>query len=322
MSRIQSDNPWHKSRPHSAIIAKRVLMHRMLTVVISFFLCLFSHVVTTRPMTAAVHTAFAKADARSRETLQLQRSDVRSRSPNSRLRPTKKKANESRQNTDEIKKMRSPLFFSTSDGTLKNLSEVNGAENDERNQDNIEVPESNLDGKGRNHALHLPFIFRGKLNSTADDLQELQFDDLSDDNPSVFNKSKNSISPYPGKKKRRQNVADGVSTQQLLSSLQSLPRPSTVPHKPLNMRSQKKGLSSANSNSSLQDTFWAPTSILGMVSIRPTTPMHIQKSVATDSSAGSHEAKSQVKEIFRKTTDLTKKAAKTECSGSSDPCRR
>ena len=171
-------------------------------------------------------------------------------------------------------KMRAPLMFRKSDGTMVNLAStvvdeedskslVEAARADEtltttaglspKKQQQQQYPES----PHSPDTLQLPplLAFRGDLGVTGrtENAQRA----------AVASRSSKQVSAKTTNKKSRRGVA---TSEEVLASLQALPRPSTVPHKPLQLDSKKR-VSKEHQNQGL----WAPSAFTGLM-LRPTTP--------------------------------------------------
>ena len=214
----------------------------------------------TRPMTAAVAATskggfFREAQRIRNQTNATQQLETQTNRPftSAQLSPTRA--------------LRAPLMFRKSDGSLFNLagtvedgedsaSVKDAAEADEilspkrqQQKEQEQAPESSHSPDG----LQLPplMAFRGDMSPTKRvDQKQLQ---KSHSGQQIKNSS--------SKKNRKKK--GGTTSEQILASLQALPRPSTVPHKPLHLDSKKRS-SIEHQNQGL----WAPN----MSMLRPTTP--------------------------------------------------
>ena len=195
---------------------------------------------------------------------------------------------------------RAPLLFRKSDGTMYNLASSGddhadteslleaiaaddtaarnsvgiSSQQQDQQQQQPESPERDQRG------LQLPRLmaFRGDLQKdTSPKHKKIPMSSSPHKQPSPHKQSTRNVtgSPSPGikmkktKKKKKKTLLGNhgvASGEDILASLQAMPRPSTVPHKPLHLDRKKR-----SSNDHQNQGLWAPSAFSGLM-LRPTTP--------------------------------------------------
>ena len=175
--------------------------------------------------------------------------------------------------------------FEASDGTLKNLASSVDSQLSDKRQHLLEVPESSPEDIV-NVPVQLPLLFRGNLgysqrptthSPSAGDEKSRSRSAITaptDRDIRQHDIKRNSF-VHSQKTKKNGRSSEKANAEEILKTLQSLPRPSTVPHKPLQQRKQSrvaKAADAGDASSHQQETFWAPSSIYGMAHLKPKTP--------------------------------------------------
>jgi calmodulin len=208
-----------------------------------------------------------------------------------------KEAQQNRLKDLPIKAIRAPLIFQKSDGTMINLaSQVEGDDDtdslieakaaDRMAEYKTYKKSSNWEQKDRHQQqpespereytdiLQLPQLiaFRGELPNTKNIAKKnVKVPSSNKKIKQVARASANSVSPSHRTKKIRKGRtlggSENTSVKDILESLQAMPRPSTVPHKPLLLDRNKR-----SSNDHQNQGLWAPSAFSGLM-MRPTTPV-------------------------------------------------
>ena len=140
------------------------------------------------------------------------------------------------------KKIRSPLFFRASDGTLKNLASSVDSQLSDKRQHLLEVPESSPEDIV-NVPVQLPLLFRGNLGysqrpathspSAGDEKSRSRSAITAPTNRDIRQHDiKRNSFVHSQKTKKNSRSSRKANAEEILKTLQSLPRPRQY-HKPL-----------------------------------------------------------------------------------------